>query len=470
MEQLPAIRPGAIVGGRYELVEEIGRGAFGVVWKAKDVRLRGKWVAVKMLLERALATPDAVRRFRTEAELLCDVQHAHVPAVLDIGEFAGQQYIVFAFVHGKTVRDLIPPGGYADVVAAVRIAAKLTRTLHDIYAAKSILHRDVKPANMMIPQGEQGGLYLMDFGLAVCHDTDETRTTDGTILGTPWYMAPEQAEGRIKEIGHTTDLYGAAAVLYHLLTGRPPFNTRGLAVLAEIRFVPPQPPSIYRAGLDSELDEIVIRGLNKRSEDRYRNGAEFAERLELWAARATLKVPKSTPVAVAPGSPGHGSSTHNPIPGVRPTATPHRTSLGEASSVVSDSTVGAPLGPLPPDPRVRPRPVQTSNASIPQPNSKPQVTSPQVAVKPLIQPLPQASSPNQTKEQVPLSTTRGRPSAESKQYRSLVFKLGVLVVALALLAGSAFGLYSVLNPDGKKTTPTSPVEVPTGGKKDWYGK
>ena len=343
-----SIRPGAKVGDRFELVDELGRGAFGVVWKAKDTRLKNKPVAVKMLLERALATPDAVKRFRAEADLLCSVNHAHVPAVLDLGEFANQQYIVFAFVHGQTLRDVIPEGGMLDVVAGVRLAAKLSRTLHDIYSSKSILHRDVKPANVMVPFEQQDGLYLMDFGLAVCHDTDETRTQDGTVLGTPWYMSPEQAEGRIQEIGHASDLYSAAAVLYHVLTGRPPFNTKGLAVLSDIRFTSPQPPSYFRPGLDGELDGIVLHGLNKMPQDRFHTGAEFAEQLELWAARAKLM---GSRIAVPAG--GYYVPAGPPSQSKRSAV-----STGEASSIATGSTVG-PHAPrpmeLPPDPRLTPR-------------------------------------------------------------------------------------------------------------------
>ncbi|MBA4064253.1 MAG: hypothetical protein C0501_11165 [Isosphaera sp.] len=412
-----AAGPRTLVGDRYELVQELGRGAFGVVYKARDTRLHGKWVAVKMLLERALATPDAVRRFQAEAKLLCGVRHAHVPDILDLGEYGGQQYIVFAFIDGKTVREAIPPGGFADPVEAVRLAVKLTRTLHDIYAAKAILHRDVKPANMMLPAGEQDGLYLMDFGLAVCHDTDETRTTEGTLLGTPFYMSPEQAAGRIRDTGHTSDLYAAAAVLYHLLTGRPPFDSKMPQILYDIQRVPAAPPSAVRPGLDPRLDPIVLRGLAKRARDRYQTGAEFAEALDGWVVRVKAEAWQPQPVAPAPGRRGSGGGSAPHVPVAEP---------AEAESVGAESTAGGlPLAP-PPRPVVgRPRPARGSGTGV----------------------------------------ARSLSAQPPPRWGQVAAKVGVVALALALLAGGAYGLYAALTAGGKPTEPTSPQK--DGGGKIW---
>jgi tRNA A-37 threonylcarbamoyl transferase component Bud32 len=451
---VPAIRFGVLLGERYEIAEELGRGAFGVVYRALDTRLKRKSVAVKILLETALATPDAVRRFRAEAQLLCQVQHAQVPAVLDLGEYSGQQYIVFAFVNGKTVRELIPPGGFADPAAAVRLTAKLARTLHDIYTGQEILHRDVKPANMMVPAGQADGLYLMDFGLAVCHDTDETRTQEGTMMGTLWYMSPEQAEGRISAIGHPSDLYSAAAVLYHLLTGRPPFDSKWPAIVADILMTEPSPPSYYRPGLDPELDAIVLKGLSKRPADRYPTGAEFAERLELWAARALLSgtAVGSTVGGVsrgpAPGSPSVRTVPFDPTGGrvaAPPARPPGRPSAGEGSSVVTGST-------LPADPRLSPR----------GPAPAPAAPNPQVVVVTAFPPPP-APAP------------RRPPAPPPRDYKPLILKVAAVVVALGLLGAGGYALVQMAGTKPAKTpaptNPAPPAPAPQGERPKWqYGK
>lgn len=334
---VPTLRPGVMIGNRYLLDAELGRGAFGVVYRAFDIELARKPVAIKVLLPEALATPEAVTRFRKELQVLYRVEHANVPAVLGQGEYAGQQYIVLAFVRGKTVREMIPQGGFEDPVAAVKLVTKLVRTLHDIYADGKILHRDVKPANMMVPDGQTDGLYLMDFGLAVCHDqsqrVDGERTQEGTRLGTPLYMSPEQAAGEISSISHASDIYSTGVVLYHLLTGRPPFTSGWPMIAAEIIMKQPDPPSYLRPDIDPELDAIVLKALNKKPIDRYATGAEFAQELELWVAHALV------------GSSGRGGHTGQrpPLPpGTPPSGPLRRPGTGDTSVVNNGETLDNP--------------------------------------------------------------------------------------------------------------------------------
>jgi serine/threonine protein kinase len=417
-----SLSPGTLVGGRYEVAEELGRGAFGVVYRALDTRLGGSPVAIKVLLDTALATPDAVRRFRAEGEVLCKVRHAHVPAVLDIGEIDGRQYIALAFVQGKAVKELIPPGGWQDPVAAVQLTAKLVRTLHDIYSQWSILHRDVKPANMMVPDSQQDGLYLMDFGLAVCNRSDTTRTQDGTVLGTPAYMSPEQARGQITGTSHPADLYSAAAVLYHLLTGRPPFTSPLPQLLLDILLEPPAPPSKYRAGLDAELDAIVLKGLSKEPSGRFATGADFAARLDLWAARALVSRSGDAPPAP------------RPVLQVRPASAPK--AAGE-SSVAPRSTARSSVA-KPPAAQHAPQPV------------RPEAGPSAVRVKPLAAPAPPGAK------------------APARNYRPLLFKLGAVAISLTLVAIAGGVLWSVVRtPSEKKPNAT---ELPQGDFKPWERK
>jgi|GEM_PF-7105514 len=439
------IGPGAILGDRYEVDKELGNGAFGVVYRAFDTRLSRKPVAIKILLEDALKTPDAVRRFRDEGKVLCTVDHAHVPAVLDIGEVGNQQYIVLAFVKGKTVKELIPPGGMSDPVAAVQLAVKLIRTLHDIYSQWSIVHRDVKPANMMVPDNQKDGLYLMDFGLAVCHTTDATRTQAGTVLGTPAYMSPEQAKGDIIGTGHPSDLYSAAAVLYHLLTGRPPFIGDGVwELLRQIVQDPPEPPSKYRAGLDAELDAIVLKALSKEAKDRYATGAAFAEQLELWAARAFVRKSAQGVRAVVVGStPGQQllANPSSPQPttssGVRPPtaskATPKATKLSEQSSVVTGSTVNNPRSVI-----VKPQ--------APQPPPPPPQRSSQTSQ--VAKPLSRARRSDASKQR-----QSDESPSESGTHNRLLTILGIAVMTLVLLGLASYGLFALLGSKSGQNPP-----------------
>jgi serine/threonine-protein kinase len=288
---------GLMIDGRYEITGELGRGAFGVVYRASDQKLP-RTVAVKMLNRELLGDAEVVRRFQEEARILCQVNHPHVLPVFDQGVHEDQHYIVFAFIEGKTVKELIPPGGLADPVRAARLAAKLAAALHYVYARHKILHRDVKPANMMLADGDENALYLMDFGLAVCHLADVTRATqDGTVMGTGAYMSPEQGRGEIDRIGHPSDLYSVAVVLFQLLTGRIPFSTSLRGVMGVMDIInqhisaPPPPPSALRRGLDPRLDAVVLKGLAKNAADRYQTGKEFADALEEWASTARVPAP-----------------------------------------------------------------------------------------------------------------------------------------------------------------------------------
>ena len=243
-----------LIGKRYQVRSELGRGAFGVALKAYDLKMKRE-VALKMLLPEALNSPDAVQHFLLEANVLAELGHPNIVPIFDKGQHEHSYYLVCKLVKGKTLAELLPRGGFADPRVAVGYVVTLCKTLQSVYAEHSILHRDVKPANMML---EQDHLYLMDFGMAACHDKNPVSkgsdaetglaTIAGSAIGTPAYMPPEQAFFSRNQIGPWSDMYSAGAVLYHCLTGSIPIPWNGN--ILDIVQAKPIPPSVRRSGLD----------------------------------------------------------------------------------------------------------------------------------------------------------------------------------------------------------------------------
>jgi serine/threonine-protein kinase len=273
--------------GPYQVRRRLGQGAFGVVYLGYHPFLDIE-VAVKMLRAEALASPQAVERFLREAKLLARMDHPNVLRVYDAGKHGEDYYIASAYIAGKDLAGAIVRGGL-EPSRAVRLTLQMLRALgyaHDL----GIVHRDVKPGNARL--NDQDTLFLMDFGLAgwaaqgATPESGEDRlrlTHSGAIMGTPAYMAPEQAGGLTGQAGPEADLYSAGVVLYELLTGRLPFEGSNLAdLLYAVVHSPPPPPSQLRPGLDPGLEAICLRALAKKPEDRFRSAGEFAAALEEW--------------------------------------------------------------------------------------------------------------------------------------------------------------------------------------------
>jgi serine/threonine-protein kinase len=268
---LPSI-PGYVV----EAV--LGRGGMGVVYRARQLRLN-RPVALKMLLAGAGAGPSDRARFQREAEAVAGLRHANIVQVYDVGEQDGRPYFTMEIVQGGNLAEK-----QAGVPQPAREAAALVVTLAEaVWAAHQggIVHRDLKPANVLLTA--DGTPKISDFGLARRVEGGERLTQSGAMLGTPSYMAPEQARGRTQALGPPVDIYALGAILYELLTGRPPFRGETAAdTLLQVISQDPVPPSRLNARVPRDLETICLKCLHKEPPRRYASAAALAEDLRCF--------------------------------------------------------------------------------------------------------------------------------------------------------------------------------------------
>jgi serine/threonine-protein kinase len=262
--------------GSYELLEEIGRGGMGVVYKARQPSL-DRIVAIKMILASHLASTEHVRRFRAEAKAAARLRHSHIVDIHEVGQIHGQHYFAMQFVDGKSLADRVAEGRI-ELEAAVRIVAAVARAVAYLHR-QGLVHRDLKPSNILID--EEGQPHVTDFGLAKGLQQDSELTATGVIAGTPSYMSPEQAAGRRSEIGPLSDVYSLGAILYELLTGRPPFREENpLDTLMQVLNREPTLPRELNPKIPGELQLICLKCLNKARQDRYPSADALADDLE----------------------------------------------------------------------------------------------------------------------------------------------------------------------------------------------
>jgi hypothetical protein len=261
--------------GDYELLEEIARGGMGIVYKARQLSLN-QTVAVKMILAGHLAAPRDVQRFQTEAEAAANLDHPHIIPIYEVGEHQGQHYYSMGFVDGISLAQRLAGGPLANREAAelVKACAEAVQYAH----ARGVIHRDLKPANILLDA--QGRPRVTDFGLAKRTDRNQALTGTGQILGTPHYMPPEQASGANQTVGPAADIYALGAVLYALLTGRPPFEGPNvLDTLRQVQEQEPLPPSRRNPKTARDLETICLKCLEKRPERRYGSAQELGDDL-----------------------------------------------------------------------------------------------------------------------------------------------------------------------------------------------
>jgi serine/threonine-protein kinase len=268
--------------GSCELRERLSFGAFGTVYRAFDPGLHRE-VAVKVLRPEAAASPRALERFLREARAAALLSHPNVVCLYEAGQDGPHYFIVSALVEGQTLGAIVPGGGL-DPREAAGLLVQLAGAL-DYAHRQGVVHRDVKPDNILVD--DRGRLYLTDFGLAALTGlSDAPLTQTGDLVGAPSYMAPEQAAGDWDAVGPAADVYAAGAVLYYMLTGRAPFEGPPMLVNFRAQRTPPEPPSMHRPGLDSELEAICLRALAELAENRFRSMRELENALLDWLASA----------------------------------------------------------------------------------------------------------------------------------------------------------------------------------------
>jgi len=330
--------------GKYVVKRELGRGGMGAVYLAEQTGL-GREVAIKELIPSAAADPIALKRFLQEAQVMARTSHPNLVQVYDMEQIQGANYIVLEFVRGKSLRDWLNRGA----IPLPQVFAVMHGVLQALdYAHRhAIVHRDMKPENVLL--SDEGDVKVADFGIARLTDDSagpgSTATKTGTTVGTPQYMSPEQVAS--SKVDGRSDLYSAGIMFYELIVGEPPFTASEadgpFTLMAKHVQAPPRPPSVLKPGLDPQLEEIVLKSLSKRPEDRYQNGQEFDESvsgvadrlcpgwqrsldpgadLTKMIPRPTSTLPPGTITAAAPptqyASPPPIQAVYNPTPPVKP--------------------------------------------------------------------------------------------------------------------------------------------------------
>jgi serine/threonine-protein kinase len=311
------VRAAETLAGRYELVEVIGQGGMGVVYRGRD-RILDRTVAVKVLPALYAENPTLVERFEREARAAARLSHPNIVSVYDSGRDGTVRYIVMECVPGASLAEILARSAPLPIPQAVEIAARVADALAAAHAA-GIVHRDVKPGNVMVLP--TGAVKVLDFGIArAAADAALTRTT--MVLGSAPYIAPEVALGQSADA--RSDIYSLGCVLYEMLTGRPPFLADlPAAVMNQHTSVPPRPPRELETGIPASLEALVMRMLAKPPEARPQPAASVAP-----ALRASLNDPPQTApteAMIAPPQPSPRAPTHAPVgPTPPPRAEPPR--------------------------------------------------------------------------------------------------------------------------------------------------
>jgi WD40 repeat protein/serine/threonine protein kinase len=316
--------------GRYSILARLGRGGMGTVYKAYDPQLQ-RVVAVKVPHFHWLRDHEEVarRRFLREARAAAAVRHPNVCPIYDVAEHDGDPYVVMAYVEGGSLGATLTAGDRpVDTRQAVTWARQVADALAAVHAC-GVVHRDLKPSNILIDAA--GNVVLADFGLARAEQSSEQLTVERDIIGTPGYMAPEQASGHIERVGPQSDLYTLGVILYQMLAGRLPFQGPALSVIYQVVHEVVPPPSQFRPDLDGGLEAIITKAMSRHPQDRFASAAAFAEALAGWLATAA---PAALPQPASRPAPSEADTRRMPLPQGRGSTPRRRAALTVVASLL----------------------------------------------------------------------------------------------------------------------------------------
>ncbi len=353
--------------GRYEVIEELGRGGMARVYRARDTQLQ-RIVALKVLAAQLSLDAEFIKRFEREARTAANLRHPHIVTIYDIGDDQGIHYIAMEYIAGRPLHSILEQYGALGLGYAIAILEPIAQALDYAHQAGAV-HRDVKPHNILIDRN--GRVVLTDFGIAQTQEADDQRLTrTGVFMGTPEYISPEQAEAR--RVDGRSDLYSLAVVAYEVIAGRVPFSGATPQLIVAHAQLPPPPITSFMPDLPTDLDLVLTRALAKRPERRFQTGAAFIAALREVAERNGI-APVSTSELAALVEPSLQSMPTAPAPvpleppvlqsvvhKAKPAPAQLASSDGEAVSrrkepVVSNAGHNQPGTPPPPASPVRPR-------------------------------------------------------------------------------------------------------------------